>query len=136
MPRPLVVYFKDELWFHHPRRVYIAATTKKRAHEISGFSVASFDKNWCKQLPAGAPEVPPFIQGEGVWLEIRDQDAEGHIEASHQYDTWGGKKARKHKAPTNEAAFIKAGTLEACKEAFTLRVDRALAAAGVPREDL
>lgn len=133
MPRPLIIYFKDAMYFDHARRVYIAARTKKRASEISGFTVQNFDSRWCKQAEAGSPEAPTFIQEEGVWLEIRDHDEEGHLEAAAEYY---GPKDRKYKAPANEAAFIRAGTLEACREAFTLLLDRALRAHGIPREEL
>lgn len=134
MPRPLVVYFKDAMYFDHARRVYIAARTKKEASEISGKPVGHFAGEWCKQFPAGHPQCPAFIQDSGAWLEIRDHDREGHLENDTFY--FGAGKDKKYRAPTDEAAFVKGPTLEACKEAFTLKLDRALAAAGVPREDL
>lgn len=134
MARALIVYFKSELHYNHSRRIYIAATTKTRASEISGKPTGHFDKQICRQFPAGAPEVPPFITSEGVWMEIRDLDREGHYEC----DTWGARGCRKDgdRVPTNEAAFIRCATLEACRETFTLMVDQALKARGIPREDL
>jgi len=132
--RPLIVYFKDAMYFNHARRVYIAARTKVRATEISGLPAGHFHRDFCKQFVAGHPQVPPFIQDEGAWLEIRDHDHEGHLESDSYYN--GASKDNVYRAPVNEAAFIAAATLEACREAFTLRLDRALAAAGIPREDL
>jgi hypothetical protein len=132
--RPLIVYFKSETYFKHSRRVYIAARTKKEASEISGHPVGHFDKNYCRQFPAGAPEVPPFILAEGCWLEIRDLDREGSYEP--EWSCMNVSDRSKDRVPTNEAAFIRCATLEACKESFTLKLDRALAAAGVPREEL
>ena len=134
MARPLIVYFKSETYFNHSRRVFIAARTKKEASEISGKPVGQFDKGWTRQFPAGSKEVPSFIQAEGAWLEIRDLDREGSYEPDRYAN--GGHHQAKDKVPQNEAAFIRCATLEACKEAFTLRLDRALAAAGVPKEEL
>ncbi len=134
MARPLIVYFKSETYFHHSRRVYIAATTKKRATEISGHPGGHFDKGWCEQFEAGHKRVPPFIKAEGVWLEIRDLDIEGHYTPDWQHLSVPDRS--KDRVPTNDAAFIRCATLAACKEAFTLILDRALAAAGHPREEL
>ena len=55
MPRPLVIYFKDAMYFQHARRIYIAATTKKKASEISGMAVGNFHQDFCKQWVAGHP---------------------------------------------------------------------------------
>ena len=132
--RPLVISFKDAMYFNHARRIYIAATTKKRASEISGISAGNFSQDFCKQFVAGHPQVPAFIQDEGVWLEIRDHNYEGHLESEGYY--YGAARGKVWRAPMQEEAFIRCDTLEACKEAFTLRLDRALAAAGVPREEL
>lgn len=134
MPRPLMVFFKSETYFHHSRRVYIAATTKKRASEISGHPIGHFDKSWCEQFEAGHKRVPPFITEEGVWLEIRDLDLEGPYTPDWQHHDVGDRS--KDRVPTNEAAFIRCATFEACRETFTLLLDRALAAAGHPREEL
>ncbi len=132
--RPLVVYLKSETYFLHSRRVYIAATTKKQASEISGKAAGHFDKAWCEQFVAGHPRVPPFIQEEGCWLEIRDLQAEGAYTPDWQCMNLPDRS--KDRIPTNEAAFIHCATLAACREAFTLRLDRALAASGVPLEEL
>ena len=132
--RQLIVYFKSETYFKHSRQVYIAARTKKEASEISGQPVGHFDKNYCRQFPVEAKEVPPFIRAEGAWLEIRDLDREGGYEPERSYNSGSHKKG--DRIPTNEAAFIRCATLEACKEAFTLKLDRALQAAGVPKEAL
>ena len=59
---------------------------------------------------------------------------EGHLESDGCY--YGASRGKVYRAPADEAAFIHCATLEACKEAFTLRLDRALAAAGIPREAL
>lgn len=134
MPKPLVVYFKDAMYFSHARRIYIAARTKKRASEISGMPAGNFHNDFCKQFVAGHPQSPTFIEDEGVWLEIRDHDHEGHLESDGCY--YGAARGKVYRAPQDEAAFIRADSLEACKEAFTLKLDRALAAAGVPREEL
>lgn len=134
MARPLVVYFKSETYFHHSRRVYVAARTKKRAQEISGYSAGSFDKSWCEQFEAGHKRVPPFITDEGVWLEIRDLDIEGAYTKDFQHYSMPSRA--KDRVPVNEAAFIRCATLEACKESFTLILDRALEAAGHPKEPL
>lgn len=134
MSRPLVVYFKSERYFEHSRRVYVAATTKKRASEISGHPVCHFSEGFCRMFPAGDPMAPPFIQAEGVWLEIRDLDREGSYEPDWQWAN--GSWRKEDRVPTNEAAFVRCATLEACKESFTLLLDRALEARGIPREEL
>lgn len=134
MARPLVVYFKDVHYLNHPRRVYIAATTQKRASEISGKPTNHFSKDFCKHCAAGAPEAPTFIEAEGCWVEIRDHDKEGHLENDAFY--YGSKRDEFYKAPTDPNGFIRCDTLAACMESLTLLVDRALAARGIPREEL
>lgn len=61
-------------------------------------------------------------------------DRDGHLESEGCY--YGAARGKVYAAPKEESAFIRCASLEACKEAFTLKLDRALAAAGVPREDL
>lgn len=134
MPRTLMVYFKSETYFKHSRRVYIAARTKKQASEIAGCPVGHFDKNWCEQFEVGHKRVPPFIKAEGAWLEIRDLNIEGPYTPDWQHSSVGDRS--KDRIAQNEKAFIRCSTLEACREAFTLVLDRALAASGHPREDL
>jgi hypothetical protein len=146
MAKPLVVYFHPVPYFNHSRRVYIAARSKAAAARISGISVG--------QLGYGQFQVAGFAKGEkgawtplwitqdseeACWLEIRDHDEEGHLKADENSD-YGGADFRHHtkkvERPENEAAFIRCPTLAACKELFTLKLDRALAAAGIPSEAL
>ena len=132
MARPLVVYFTNVHYFSHPRRVYIAARSRTRAWQISGVSQETLKTG--ESTEAGTAWAPPFIQTEGVWLEIRDHNEEGWIRPDRNMDdTCTMYKAR---VPANEKAFIRCTTLTACKEAFTLLLDRALEAAGHPREEL
>ena len=145
MAKPLVVYFQTVPFFQHSRRVYIAARSKASGHRLSGFSAETLGYGQ-SQVAAGTEKgkdfwTPTFISQdseEGVWMEIRDHDTEAHIYADHTmaYGVTRGYENKKVRRPSNEAAFIRCATLEACKEAFTLNLDRALAAAGVPREEL
>ena len=140
--KPLVVYFQTVPSFLHSRRVYIAARSKASGHRLSGISAEALGYGQ-HQVAVGDEEDPEFWtptwinqdSDEAVWLEIRDHDEEGHLgaDALHYYGVGTSRQVRR---PTNEAAFIKCTTLEACKEAFTLKIDRALAAAGVPLEAL
>jgi hypothetical protein len=136
-PRPLVVYCQNATFFNHSRRVYVAARTLAQGHRISGFSTEGL--KWGISFPAGSPQAPTFIQEEGVWLEIRDHSEEGGIypDWKDSYSVNNESKRKRKIRPANiRAAWINCTTLEACKEAFTLKLDRALAAAGVPREEL
>jgi len=128
--RPLVIYFKSVTYFSHSRRIFIAAHSKAEANRISGIAAGNFD--YGRKFEAGSKEAPPFIKEVGVWMEIRDQDVEGAIEPEFAYS--GSHK--EGRVPTNEAAFVHCSTLVACKETFTLLLDRALAAQGIPREEL
>ena len=115
--RPLVVYFKDAMYFDHARRIYIAARTKKRASEISGMAAGNFHRDFCKQWVAGATESPAFIQDEGVWLEIRDHNDHGHLESDGCY--YGAARGKVYRAPQDEAAATAARTAdEAHRKAF------------------
>jgi len=139
--KPLIVYFQKETYFGHSRRVYIAARSKAAGHRMSRVSAEALGYGQSQVVdPKGelGGWAPSFISeegGEGVWLEIRDQAVEGWLHADKHVDYEEGEDL-KVKRPTNEAAFIRCATLDACKEAFTLRLDRALAAAGIPREEL
>lgn len=107
-----------------------------QAHRISGISTEQL--GFGQHVEAGKTWAPTFINAEGVWFEIRDHDEEGHIHAD-DFVSYGDnflQKRRNVKRPSNEKAFIRCASLEACKEAFTLILDRALAAAGHPREEL
>lgn len=140
--KPLVVYFQTVPYFLHSRRVYIAARSKASGHRMSGISAEALGYGQF-QVAAGEEKgkefwTPTWINQdseEAVWMEIRDHDQEGWLYADkfHSKDTYKDSKVRR---PTNEAAFIRCASLQACKEAFTLKLDRALAAAGVPREEL
>ncbi len=137
MARPLMVYFHKQPTFNHHRRVYIAARSKAQAHRISGISVDQL--GYGQSIEAGTGWAPTFIKDEGVWMEIRDHAEEGHLYADkfHEYGT-DRFRADVHDIapPSNEAAWIRCATLDACKETFTLLIDRALKAAGHPLEPL
>ena len=137
MAKPLIVYFHKQPTFNHSRRVYIAARSKAQAHRISGISTEQL--GYGQSIQAGTGWAPTFITDEGVWLEIRDHDEEGHLYAD-KFCVYGEDILRPTQRnvhpPSNPAAFIRCANLEACRETFTLILDRALEAAGHPREAL
>ena len=145
MPRPLVVYFSTVKVYGHTRRVYVAARTKKKVHDLFGMGAAAVTDG-AAQSACGTEKVkgawtPTFIDQdteESVWLEKRDHDEEGYLYADRleSYGMAGGRSTKVLRRPTNPDAWIHAATFDACKEALTAIIDNALKARGIPREDL
>ena len=145
MVRPLIVYFSTVKVYGHPRRVYIAARTKKKVHDLFGMGAAAVTDG-AAQSACGTEKVkgawtPTFIDQdteESVWLEKRDHDEEGYLYADRleNYGMAAGMSTKVIRRPTNPDAWIHATTFDACKEALTTIIDNALKARGIPREDL
>ena len=145
MVRPLIVYFSTVKVYGHTRRVYIAARTKKKVHDLFGMGAAAVTDG-AAQSACGTEKVkgawtPTFIDQdteESVWLEKRDHDEEGYLYADRleNYGMAAGRSTKVIRRPTNPDAWIHATTFDACKEALTTIIDNALKARGIPREDL
>ena len=145
MARPLVVYFSTVKVYGHTRRVYVAARTKKKVHDIFGSGAAEITYGDKGQIAIGTEKIkgnwtPTFIDQdteEAVWLEKRDHDEEGSLDADKlvNYGAAGGSN-KTTRRPDNPEAWIHAATFAACQEALTTIIDNALKARGIPREDL
>ena len=144
MARPLVVYFTTIRVYGHTRRVYIAARTKKKVHDLFGMGAAAVTdgaaQSACGTEIVNGAWTPTFIDQdseESVWLEKRDHDEEGYLYADKivNYGAAGGcnKKTRR---PTNPEAWIHCATMADCQEALTTILDNALKARGIPLEEL
>ena len=149
MARPLVVYFSTMKVYGHTRRVYVAARTKKKVHDIFGSGATEITYGDRGQVACGTERMkgawtPTFIDQdseESVWLEKRDHDEEGYLYADHfekAYSAGSSMKDRmiETRRPTNPEAWIHCTTMAACQEALTTILDNALKARGIPREEL
>ncbi len=144
MARPLVVYFSTVKVYGHTRRVYVAARTKKKVHDLFGMgAVAVADgaaQSACGEEKVKGAWTPTFIDqdtAESVWLEKRDHDEEGYFYANKLVNYGAAGRHNKYtRRPTNPEAWIHCTTLAECQETLTTIIDNALKARGIPREEL
>jgi hypothetical protein len=144
MARPLVVYFSTVKVYGHTRRVYVAARTKKKVHDIFGMGAAGITDGDRGQVASGTEKIkgawtPTFIDQDSedsVWLEKRDHDEEGYLYADKLVNYGARESSKTTRRPTNPEAWIHCATFAECQETLTTILDNALKARGVPREDL